>query len=292
MSFTPVHHIALRAGSNPWRSHKRAVKRTSSILFHSAWQTIKPVQVRNRTAPFTQKASTKILPSCKVTCAVFAASFTFLAITGANPLQLESPIPEDSDGERSVDLVNERYKPGVNNGLRVAEQILNWDSRSQPMQSGSNILRYDSVRIASNAGGGEDFTILASGRDEEELKWVIAGIFDGHAGSRTAGKSRSFVNNVSPLSLTCAKETLQDHLTDYLVHHIYQVLPDDIGSFSEAQSTALDKAIKAAFVELDQDIMAEAAATLTEASFLDDAVVALEAAYAGSCSIVSYYNSE
>ena len=75
------------------------------------------------------------------------------------------------------------------------------------------------------------------------------------------------------------------------MRHIYEVLPDDAGSFSEAHPTALDKAIKAAFVELDQDIMAEATAALQEASFFNDAVTALEAVYAGSCALISYYNS-
>ena len=191
MSFVPTHRLALRAGSSiTSQLHKRAVNRTSSILLHDAWQTDTSVKVSlyHRIAPFTQKASSKFLPSFKIACAAFAVSWAFYAITSASPRRLESPESEGSDDESSVDEVDVRYKLFPSNGLRAAEQILNWDSRSKPMQSGSNILRYDCVRIASHEAV-EDFLVMASGMDETELKWVIAGVFDGHAGSRTAGNS-------------------------------------------------------------------------------------------------------
>ena len=278
MPLIPVHRLALRASfPNVLQLHMRATHRTSPVLLHTAWQASNFVRVPlcHKVAPFTQKASSKLLPSSKILYAAFAIScFGFYALTKNSPHGLESP---ESGDEEFVNLVYERYKPITNPlGLKAAEEVLNWDTKSQQMQAGSNILRYDFARIASNPNG-EDYAILATGRvDEElgeELKWIIAGIFDGHAGWQTA-------------------EAVHAHLTDYLVRHIHGILPPDTGAFSDAHPQALDKAIKAAFVELDQDIMAEATAALTESRYLNDAVSALEAAYAGSCALISYYNSD
>ena len=76
------------------------------------------------------------------------------------------------------------------------------------------------------------------------------------------------------------------------MRNIHEILPPDTGAFSDAHPKALDEAIKTAFLELDRDIMAEATAALTEPRCLNDTIPALESAYAGSCALVSYYNSD
>ena len=278
MPFMPLYRLATTSRcSSIFKLHKRAVSKSFPVqIDNPRWaSTLARVAYRRGVPHFSRKADAKLSPLSRFTCAAFAVSFLAICtLSNASPHLLESSQSDDEEEvEEYVNLVYERYTPNtIPLNLKAAEEVLNWDTKSQPMQSGSNILRYDSVRVASNPNG-EDYAILATGRDDDELKWVIAGIFDGHAGWQTS-------------------EALQAHLTNYLVRHINQILPPDTGAFSDAYPQALDRAMKAAFIELDQDIMAEATAALTESRHLNDAIPALEAAYAGSCALVSYYNSD
>lgn len=61
-----------------------------------------------------------------------------------------------------------------------ANEILRWESNSIAIGKGSTVLRYDDVSIPSNSPV-EDQLMLAQCIEDEELKWLVIGIYDGHA---------------------------------------------------------------------------------------------------------------
>ena len=68
--------------------------------------------------------------------------------------------------------------------MEQANEALRWEETSHSSGLGSGILRYDTVRIPSHLPS-EDELLSASGHEDGELKWVMWGIFDGHAGWET-----------------------------------------------------------------------------------------------------------
>ena len=174
-----AYRLAPRAVSALLQLHTRTVPRNHALCLSHAGSPIRFRPLQHGSAPFSLAARTKLAPSLKTTYTTLAASvLLFLAFSNSSLHRLES---QESDEPESVNLVYERYKPSTDPvGLKTADEILHWDQNSQPMQAGSNVLRYDTVRIASNPDV-EDYVLLATGRDDDELKWIIAGIFDGHA---------------------------------------------------------------------------------------------------------------
>lgn len=205
---------------------------------------------------------------------------TCLALSKTNPHLLERTLVDDEgdeDGDDAEpewpDYVRRRYVPvALPLSLKGAEAALYWNAESESLQRGSNILRIDHVNIGSNFLP-EDGMTLGQGRRDDELQWIIAGIYDGHAGSHTT-------------------EALQRFLPNYIIRHLTQNLSPKATYSANLPLEATDKALKAAFLELDQDLMAEATAALTEPRYLNDALPALQTAYAGSCALVVYYNSD
>ena len=80
------------------------------------------------------------------------------------------------------------------------------------------------------------------------------------------------------------------YLTSYIVRELTDHSPT--GTISDVAPHDIDRAIKKAFVDLDQDMMNQAAKAASRPTFLNDAMSQLGPAYAGSCALVSFYHSQ
>ena len=63
-------------------------------------------------------------------------------------------------------------------------------------------------------------------------------------------------------------------------------------SVNDVASEDVDRAMRSAFIDLDRDIMEEAAKAVAEASFLNDAMSAVGPAYSGSCALLACYHGD
>ena len=64
--------------------------------------------------------------------------------------------------------------------IEQANEALRRDEDSQLVGTGSGVLRYDTMQLPSNPISEDDY-ISASGHQEGEIKWMLFGIYDGHA---------------------------------------------------------------------------------------------------------------
>ena len=85
---------------------------------------------------------------------------------------------------------------------------------------------------------------------------------------------------------------LQRHLISYIVNAMRRHLPGGRKTLSELPSDHLDDALTEAFVTLDKDIMDKGAEAVSQPRYFSESVMALEPALAGSCALVSFYNSD
>jgi len=105
-----------------------------------------------------------------------AASYTIIA---SKPLKLESVEPSGEYlGEEEI---TQRYSPPIPPvTMAQANEALRWEESYNAVGEGSGVLRFDTVRVPSNSPP-EDELISASGYEDDELKWLMWGVFDGHA---------------------------------------------------------------------------------------------------------------
>ena len=111
-------------------------------------------------------------------------SMTFVLGTGiaysffmTNPLRLEG----NNQKLLHSDLLYEKYIPVIiPSSLDHASDTLRWEENAAQCGMGSGVLRYDSVRVQSNLPC-EDHMNSASGLEEDEMRWLLWGVYDGHA---------------------------------------------------------------------------------------------------------------
>ena len=101
---------------------------------------------------------------------------SYIIITG-NPLRLESNpgilIEKDEIDQKYIPLI-------LPYSMNEANEALRWEESSKICGMGSGVLRCDSVRVPSNLPC-EDEIISALGQTDDEIKWLLWGLFDGHA---------------------------------------------------------------------------------------------------------------
>lgn len=154
--------------------------------------------------------------------------------------------------------------------VEQANEALRRDEDSHMVGTGSGVLRYDTMQLPSNPISEDDY-LSASGHEEGEIKWMLFGIYDGHAGWETAA-------------------ALREYLFPYIAYELEAI--SSTGAPSDATPQDIDQAIKKAFLKLDKEIMDQGAAAITGPSYLNEAMSRLGPAYSGSCALVSYYHSE
>lgn len=86
--------------------------------------------------------------------------------------------------------------------------------------------------------------------------------------------------------------TLIENLVPFIIDRLKNCLTQNNPRISDISSHLVDKAIRDAFLGLDDLIMTTAQRALEEPHPLAEKITALEPAYAGSCALVSFYNSE
>lgn len=64
--------------------------------------------------------------------------------------------------------------------VEQANEALRRDEDSHMVGTGSGVLRYDTMQLPSNPISEDDY-LSASGHEEGEIKWMLFGIYDGHA---------------------------------------------------------------------------------------------------------------
>ena len=99
------------------------------------------------------------------------------SIITTKPLRLESNNPEFIHNAS----VAQNYQPVLAPlSIDQATDVLRWEESSTLCGMGSGVVRYDQVRVASNVPC-EDSQNAASGLEENEIRWLLWGVFDGHA---------------------------------------------------------------------------------------------------------------
>ncbi|KNG87183.1 pyruvate dehydrogenase [Aspergillus nomiae NRRL 13137] len=151
-------------------------------------------------------------------------------------------------------------------------RIISKDAYSFPVKSVAGVNRYDGTQLASNSLCEDRFThgIFPSPLNDG-AQWMAWAVFDGHAGWQTA-------------------ELLKDQLLPFVRHSLGQVksASSEEGSIPDE---VVHHAITKAFVDLDDSIIKTALQTVQSSEPLQDKLKKLAPAYAGSCALLSLYDS-
>ena len=100
------------------------------------------------------------------------------SLVASKPLLLEN---DDAFEMISASEVEQKYlSPVLPFTIEQANEALRWEESIQIVGQGSGVLRFDTNRIPSN-NPCEDEVLSASGHEEDEVKWFLWGVFDGHA---------------------------------------------------------------------------------------------------------------
>lgn len=135
----------------------------------------------------------------------------------------------------------------------------------------NGVCRYDGAQLASNSPCEDHFTHgkFASPWNQGD-PWMAWGVFDGHSGAQTA-------------------ELLKEKLLPFVRYELSQVGPSvDEESLSDE---LVQRAIAKGFLNLDDSIIKTAVETARSQESLPAKVKKLALAYAGSCALLTLYDS-
>ncbi|KAH8427422.1 PP2C family serine/threonine-protein phosphatase [Aspergillus melleus] len=149
--------------------------------------------------------------------------------------------------------------------------IISQEAYSVPVRNVTGVSRYDGAQLASNSPCEDRFTHgkFPSPWDEGS-QWMAWAVFDGHLGCQTA-------------------ELLKYHLLPFVRHSLSQVTPPSTGE--SLPEDMVQRAIQKGFVKLDDSIIKAAFQTAQSEDSLQEKIKKLAPAYAGSCALLSIYDS-
>ncbi|RYP08801.1 hypothetical protein DL766_010168 [Monosporascus sp. MC13-8B] len=185
----------------------------------------------------------------------------------------DGPIAKSADG--TGNNVLEMLTPGQ------ATEKLRRNEASFMVNRGQGVLRYDVVQLASNNpiedDHAEKIVEVASSStgeagDEANYDWMFWGVFDGHAGWTTSAKLRQSLINVVARELN----------TTYKAASKLGATPSP---------EAVDAAIKAGFLRLDNEIVHESVERVFKSNSKRAAAELLGPALSGSCALLAFYDS-
>ena len=161
-------------------SMQRGWLKANTLVWRHGMQTNHVRVCQLRAAHYSIKAKPRRKDTSLASCSLVAASFLLICMSWHDrPHWLESQNQRDEDRISSGKTRYNPYEASLTS--QMADDYLRWDEHSMPLQAGSNMLRYDQVRVPSN-NQPEDTVTLALGKAMDgELEWLAAGIFDGHA---------------------------------------------------------------------------------------------------------------
>lgn len=150
-------------------------------------------------------------------------------------------------------------------------QIISQGAYSFPVRDVAGVSRYDGAQLASNSPCEDRFTHgkLPSPWNGGK-QWMAWAVFDGHIGCQTA-------------------ELLTKQLLPFVRHSLNQVKPPS--NEESLPEELVQCAIKKGFVSLDDSIIKTALDTSQSEASLQDKVKKLAPAFAGSCALLSMYDS-
>ena len=164
-----------------------------------------------------------------------------------------------------------------------ATERLRKNEESYLVGRGKGVVRYDIVQLPSNDPIEDDHaekivevpsTVAATENDAPNSDWMFWGVFDGHSGWTTSAKLRQVLISFAARELNST----------------YRAALSNAGSpFPPA--SAIDAALKTAFVKLDDEICVESVNKLTKNPSKRLGAELLAPALSGSCALLSFYDT-
>ena len=165
-----------------------------------------------------------------------------------------------------------------------ATERLRKNEESYLVGRGKGVVRYDIVQLSSNDPIEDDHaekivevpsSVAATADGAPNSDWMFWGVFDGHSGWTTSAKLRQVLISFAARELN----------TTYKA-----ALSNTVSPFPPA--SAIDAALKTAFVKLDNEICLESVNKLTKNPSKRLGAELLAPALAGSCALLSFYDSQ
>lgn len=190
-------------------------------------------------------------------------------IVGDGPLSKET----DDRGRKVLEMLTPEQ----------ATQKLRRNEQSWLVGRGQGVVRYDVVQIPSNDPIEDDHAEkiievpqnITAENGASPSDWMFWGVFDGHSGWVTSATLRQKLISFVARELDT---TYKSALTD--------------PSLRLPTSESIDKAIKTGFLRLDHEIVHESVAKVQKAQSKLAAAELLAPALAGSCALLSFYDSK
>ncbi|KAK8228261.1 protein phosphatase 2C [Phyllosticta capitalensis] len=193
--------------------------------------------------------------------------------TGTLPPNAPLSKATDDQGRKVVEMLTPEQ----------ATQKLRRNEESWLVGRGKGVVRYDVVQIPSNDPIEDDHaekiievpqSVAFSEDGTNSSDWMFWGVFDGHSGWITSAKLRnSLISFVARELNSTYKSALADP------------------SLQLPSSDSIDKAIKTGFLRLDNEIVNESVQKVLKAQSKRVAAELLAPALAGSCGLLSFYDS-
>ncbi|KAF1960315.1 phophatase 2C family protein-like protein [Byssothecium circinans] len=221
------------------------------------------------TAEQVRSASTDAAEPTRRALVVDQGSLYTGTISGSGPLSKET----DDAGRKVLEMLTPEQ----------ATAKLRKNEESWSVGRGQGVVRYDVVQIPSNDPIEDDHAekiievpqnLAATDKDATSSDWMFWGVFDGHSGWVTSAKLRQTLISFVARELNTTYKT---------------ALEDPALRFPTPES--IDKAIKAGFIRLDDEIVHESVKKVKKAQSKVAAAELLAPALSGSCALLSFYDS-
>ncbi|KAI1084071.1 protein serine/threonine phosphatase 2C [Whalleya microplaca] len=260
--------------SEPLRSsmyiRRFSVALVSSLVGYGAWYTYKGGNTLDQvgTKSYTTTTPTQVQGGTAPTRNVL--------VVGADELHTgtfvgDGPIAKnlDASGRNVLEMLTPEQ----------ATEKLREHEASFMVNRGQGVLRYDVVQVASNNPIEDDHAekivevaLPESQNAEKSNDWMFWGVFDGHAGWTTSAKLRQTLINFVARELN----------TTYKAAGTLGTVPSP---------EAIDTAIKAGFLRLDNEIVNESVEKVLKSNSKRVAAELLGPALSGSCALLSFYDN-
>lgn len=187
----------------------------------------------------------------------------------------DEPLSKDTDdfGRKVLEMMTP---------LQATERLRK-NEESYLVGRGKGVVRYDIVQLPSNDPIEDDHaekivevpsTVAATDNDAPNSDWMFWGVFDGHSGWTTSAKLRQVLISFAARELNSTYKA---------------ALSNTVSPFPPA--SAIDAALKTAFVKLDHEICQESVNKLTKNPSKRLGAELLAPALSGSCALLSFYDT-
>ena len=170
---TVCHHLIARI-------RVRQLRPSPPSLSASSFQRSRVLHSSRTNPPDCQwlRYSHRALPQGILFCILLTGAGISYSLYNAKPLLLETDVTRTFLGPEED---KEKYlSPTSPFTIQEVNEALRWKEDSQFVGIGSGVLRYDTMQLPSNPIVEDDY-LSASGHEEGEIKWMLFGIYDGHA---------------------------------------------------------------------------------------------------------------